>query len=709
MSYQNYRITRSPKRLLISALVIGISNSSGIIDFDQDGLSDFWTRSNIGITPDESDTDLDGFTNHQEMIAGTDPRDKNSYLSIKKLQHEDNYILIHWDSIGGKSYDLEALQDGIWSPLQINIQTQKDGAGLTAIHQQQGSTLLRLKVRDIDNDRDGITGWEEAQLGWDDKDLYSSGSTTVQDFGELLRLYEQPEGFSLKNGTAFEQRLPSGAESSRFLQQATFGPDMTLIEDVAERGITSWLDEQTLPTPTFPYLTARNVFQTGFPFYHGTWRHAWWRLSLTDKNQLRLRLAYALSQLFVINTEQGGVLGNYLENQVGFYDPILRQVFGKYRDHLEHISYSSAMGIYLSHMRNRKADPEKNRFPDENFAREIMQLFSIGLWELNEDGTQITDDTGNPVPTYDNETITELAKVFTGMAPLLSKGGPAKSFYDPNIGEDYAAPMRVWDEEHDHGEKILFGDIIIPEGQGGEKDIQMALDILSEHRSTAPFVSRFLINRFTCSNPSPDYIYRVSKAWKQSGGNLGQVLTTILLDPEIRLPLKEGQVRGKSRESIIRFLHFLRAFPSEGPAGDIAVQYYKLKNDLGYFPMSSPTVFNFYSPSYAPAGEIRNLGLVAPEMELYTMSTLLATHNLFRLSSKDGHSFYKIDYADEMLIWDDLNALINRLDLILTAGTLNPSTKSSISEIASSYTEPETRVQIIVDLITNSPEFSVLK
>lgn len=683
----------------------------GIIDFNNDGLSDLWTSLYPGVTPNDEDSDGDGQTNHQEMTAGTDPQDANSLLVINQItgKGDEEFIFIYWDGIGGKSYTIERYFDGVWNPIQTLVTPKTSGQILAAVERIKGAHLLRITARDIDSDGDTINGWEESLIGWDDSTPYGSGSSSAQDYEQLIRLFEAPSGVSLTNGINLPPRLPSKEEASHFLQQSTFGPTMEAINQVSTNGITAWIDEQMDDSPTQISLTSRNLFQTGQPFNSSLWRHAWWRIAILGTDQLRQRMAYALSQITVINTEEGNLIGNNITIQANYYDPLIINSFGRYRDILDHVAYSPAMGFYLSHLRNRKADPTINRFPDENFAREIMQLFSIGLWELNPDGTRKTDIEGNFIETYDNKTITEMAKIFTGMSLILSNGRAASSFYELNVFDDYHAAMRVFDEEHEPGEKKLFDNIIIPDGQTGEEDVQMALDALSQHSSTAPFISHLLIQRFTSSNPSPEYIRRVSSAWTHSDGNLGQVIRAILLDPESRFPTSSLITRGKVREPIIRATHILRAFSPDTPNTTFAVLSNQLKNDLGHFPMSSPTVFNFYSPTFSPQGEIRDSGLVSPELEIANLTTLLASHDRFRKICANGHHTRTVGYKEEELLADNLEELLDRLDLILTAGTMSESTRNAVIEGSAPFLDAPTRVRVASHLITVSPDFTVLK
>ncbi|MDA7519087.1 DUF1800 family protein [Akkermansiaceae bacterium] len=701
-------LTERTRFLWVVAVACSSQQASGIIDLNGDSVSDIWEKMYPGISHGEQDTDGDGFSNYEEMVAGTDPTDRTSFFVINRIVDAGPNVILQWNAILGKRYIVE-----IWRESEgWQVHTRRPISEVSALRgivfpREESKAIFRVSVSDEDSDEDGLSAWEEALLGFDDSTPYGSGSETAQDYEQFLRALESTEGVLLTNGIALAQRLPTGSEASRFLLQASFGPTMDSIGEVEEVGITTWIDNQMTMSRS---LTGWRMYQSGQVYNRDLWKQGWWHSAIIASDQLRHRMSYALSQILVVGYQGGSLVGDNILIQADYYDAFVNGSFGKYRSLLDNVTYSPAMGYYLSHFRNRKSDPPSNRFPDENFAREIMQLFSIGLWELNQDGTRKTDPEGNFIPTYDISTVSELAKVFTGMGPVLSQGREATSFYDPVRISDLLAPMKVWDEEHEPGEKVLFGgDYIIPSGQTGEEDVQQALDILGSHPSTAPFISSLLIQRFTTSNPTPSYVKRVSRAWTHSGGDLGQVLRAILLDPEVRYKQESVEGFGKVREPIIRAIHLLRAFSPADHPNTFAAQISQLKNDFGQFAMLSPTVFNFYSPSFSPQGELRDAGLVSPEMEIATMTTLLGTHNQFRQIAASGHFTRQVDYGEEELLAYDMEALVDRLDILLTAGSLSASTRASVIEGAEPFTHPATRVRVAAHLITTSPDFTVLK
>ena len=343
----------------------------------------------------------------------------------------------------------------------------------------------------------------------------------------------------------------------------------------------------------------------------------WYEAAINADDQLRQRVAWALNQYFVVG-EEGSNHPNTTERWLNYYDIFVRHAFGNFRDILGEVTWSPHMGYYLSHINNKKADPSKGTFPDENFARELMQLFTIGLWELNEDGTLVLDGDGQAIPTYDNNDIAEFAKVFTGMRRAYDRSN-IEIFYG-----NYIDPMRIQSSWHDFSSKeLLDGSILGPfsqNAQGVRDDVNGLLDHLFNHKNVPPFFARFLIQRFTLSNPSPNYINAVANAFKTglyngSGtGNRGCMVATIksvLLHPEAReVILSHDPNHGKLREPLIRLMHLCRAFNLTSLRTYDWIYFVGLEDMILQAPYESSSVFNFYRPDYSPSGDISKIGLV---------------------------------------------------------------------------------------------------
>jgi len=711
---------RSPTACLCCFLA-GTLSSWAIVDLNGNGISDFWDQLHPGLAL-EDDSDRDGFTNGQEMVAGTNPLDPECHFKLDSFEVSDDrsFGIFIWHGIAGKRYDIEGWNAATASwEVVATAQPRTTGGIRWNVPLDDASRIFRLRVGDHDGDGDGLSGWEEALLGFSDDSPLSSGQRR-QDFSAALRTLEGTGTLALADGTLIPQRPPVRDEVARFLVQSTFGPDPAMIDAVTASGIGPWLDGQLKPatvTLTDQVMRQNGIIPTPTTFPN-LWSMGWWKATMTGPDQLRLRMGYALSQILVISNTVDVFRGNSWV-QADYYDILLNHSLGSYRSLLQDVTCSAQMGIYLSHLWNRKAEPSIGRFPDENFAREIMQLFTIGLWELNPDGTRKLDAKGAPIPTYDNTTIMEMAKVFTG----FGFGEPATGFFTNVSGNHLVNPMRMWDEEHEPGLKHLLRGFVIPAGLTGMEDVAMALDCLSDHPNIGPFVSHLLIQRFTSSNPSPAYVARVARAWDNNGsgvrGDLKAVIEAILMDPEARTPEARGDASGKIREPILRLAAVMRAFRARKAANpdSFPVLVDLLARDLGQRPLFAPSVFNYYLPDHRPAGELRARGLASPELEIATSDRLLALDNLLRDAVENGLNGYtsaavdriKGDHTAELALAADPAALVDHLDHLMTWGRMTHSTRQQVITAVSRYESPAQRVNTAIYLIADSPDFVVLK
>lgn len=686
---------------------------------DAEGVSLLWRALYPGAGT-HVDSDGDGFTDFEEAIAGTNPFDPTCRPRLELSRDPAGGLRLAWPGMEGKRYGIERFdfESGEWSEIHARVAEengpQEQPLAPEEIGEAEGTdgrrgALFRLRVADVDQDGDGLTAWEEALLGFRDDSPTSSGQEGRHDYAAAFRLLEGEGELELADGRMASRRLPDAREAGRFLAQASFGADADLLEEVQSLGIAGWMDAQFAKPQTRTHATMTTNGQMWDAFY---WRKGWLRAVMLGEDQLRQRMSYALSQIFVVNADTGSRIGDNPLVQARYYDLLSNGAFGNYREVLEDVTYSPVMGFYLSHLRNRKGDPAANRFPDENFAREIMQLFTIGLWELHPDGTRQVDENGDFIPTYDNEVITAMARVFTGLG-FGTNGGAAEnlSFFTGGVGNDYLAQMKMFDDQHDMDEKELFHGIVLPAGQSGEQDVADALDALCAHPSMAPFVSRLLIQRFTSSNPSPAYIRRVAAVWEDNGGDLRAVLEAILLDPEARRPAALGDESGKVREPLLRFTALLRAFRARNAthtftygAGSGHVMGF-----LGQYPLLSPSVFNFYSPDHQPAGELRERGLFAPELELATTSRLLLLDNTLRQAIHTNFSGLVLNFDEVLPLADDVDRLLDRLDELLVPDGLSAETRATIRTAVQAQATPLAKVRTAVHLIVESPDAVVLK
>ena len=615
------------------------------------------------------------------------------------------------------------------------------------------------------------------------------------------------------NGGGMDAKL---MEASRFLSQTTFGSSYADIVAVNELGFENWIDNQlALPmresTPmmweiwneieqlhedNFEHELAEYIQELCSAYYEddtGTVeepepltqeevddlreRHlenlfgpasfefniTWSQLTYTAEDQLRQRMAYALSQIMVISTQSE--LGSFAESVTGFYDILQRHAFGNFRDLLLDVTLSPAMGFYLSHLNNPKAVPEENIHPDENYAREIMQLFSIGLFELNLDGSRKKDANGNDIPTYNNADIKELARVFTGLGPAeLDPTMDIDSTEEANFGLNLYAmhksnPLIMYQDWHDEGSKSALNGLEIPAGLNGMEEIEMTVDFLFNHPNVAPFICRQLIQRLVTSNPSRQYIERVAQIFENNGqgvrGDLGAVVKAIILDEEARSC--DGfldPVSGKLSEPVLRTTRFGRSVPHLGVRyrDEIVINNYScsgidtigrteelvfddlrlwdngygLYEDVKQYPMMSPTVFNFYLPDHQPVGEILDQGLFGPEFKIHDSSTAInymnyvwmianPYYNLMWYNWLEGYGVESImpDYEDLLTIYnEEPEKLINHLDIVLTNGKLSDSTRNAIRQYLNespAWVDNLGHVRTIVYLILISPDYTIDK
>ena len=455
------------------------------------------------------------------------------------------------------------------------------------------------------------------------------------------------------------------AEAYQFLNQASFGATEAEAEAVIAMRQEAWIDDQMQKPVSLqlPHLQALPPPQ--FPFeLHADRVDIWFRNSLYGEDQLRQRVAFALSEIMVVS--QLGALGNLPFAVADYYDMLARNAFGNYRDLLEEVTLHPAMGVYLSMLGNEKPDPLLNIRPDENYAREVMQLFSIGLVELNIDGTEKLDDLGEPVPTYSQEVIEGFAHVYTGWtfagAPSFREARPTRF--------NQVIPMQLYPGFHDTEAKTLLNGVVLPAGQTGEQDLAAALDNIFDHPNVGPFIAIRLIQRLVTSNPSPGYVRRVAEAFNNNGsgvrGDLAAVVKAILLDEEAR-PTMAMEIDGKLKEPLLRLTQLWKSYNATSNSGRFPLNAAYIL--FGQGPLQSPSVFNFFSPFYAPPGEIRDSSLVAPELEisteyLNTQFTNLMLLQCFFLNSQsqdleDDDVF--INLEEEISIAGDIDELIDRV------------------------------------------------
>ncbi len=478
----------------------------------------------------------------------------------------------------------------------------------------------------------------------------------------------------------------------RFLNKATFGATKESIEELKSRGVEAWLDEQlSMPLNDNQYLIKtieiakkmnpnensytideylddndivfnKNVASFHSPRYRMT---AWFDIALRSPDQLRAKVTYALSQI-IVESDFEPIFTRRAEALATYFDILQRHAFGKYEDLLNEISFNSGMGVFLTFNGSKKEyknEANTTVYPDENYAREIMQLFSLGLKKLNIDGTPILDSNGNPIPTYTQEDVNQLARVFTGWDLKRNQRFGLVGFKRG----DYTHPLEFTEKYHDNGEKRLLGETI-PAGLSGEEDIQKAVSIIMSQSSVAPYISKNLIMRLVKSNPTPSYIARVASVFNSTKGDLKAVTKAIFLDKELWEDLKEKRVV-KFKEPLVAYTSFLRAFnvkpfpkwfycgyggPTDESASNCQVVedaflFNDTRNFLNQGPGLAPTVFNFYDNSFIPNSQLfKESKSVAPEISIMNDTTFINFSNTIK-SSLFGH---EKNYLLNDWVWD---------------------------------------------------------
>ncbi|MEZ5463448.1 DUF1800 family protein [Dokdonella sp.] len=541
----------------------------------------------------------------------------------------------------------------------------------------------------------------------------------------------------------FEHRAEgpyTDADAARFLTQATFGPSLEEISRLRDIGYNAWLSEQaSLPASRHrPYLEA--VATSGEDVYQNIRQEIWWQHGITAPDQLRQRVAFALSELLVISDQNGAIEG-YPVAMANYYDLLVDGAFGNYRTLLEQVTLSPVMGHYLSMFKNRKPDTDLNIRPDENYAREIMQLFSVGLVRLNPDGTVQTSG-GQPIPAYDQDTIRGFAHVFTGWnwanCPRTDGGQwweweycPSGPVDWPNPGWDawWMVPMEPWESYHasEESKQLLaysgstLPGGVLPAGGTADSDLQAALNNIFNHPNVAPFIARHLIKRMVTSNPSPAYVGRVAAVFSNNGmgvrGDLGATVRALLMDTEARTLPSLASNGGKMREPLLKLSHLWRAL--DGRADDGRYREWYSDYYLAQAALRSPTVFNFFLPDYSPPGELSSLGLSAPEFQITTDTSIASVSNglgykiFYDWRGHNGQTSEDIvvDLGTELAIAADPVQLVDRYDLLFMSRTMSDfmfdTLVTHLQTLPNTSTGRRQRVQDAVWLIQSSPEYAI--
>ena len=559
--------------------------------------------------------------------------------------------------------------------------------------------------------------------------VFQSSSANGTRLATQLSVYQEmfDRGWQAQGGTICVPgvSLMGDADAYRLLKQATFGATEPAMNEVKQMGVAAWVDNQlnmpvlsTMPALEFypgqapttctndgvassaATLCARDnytMFQLQLKFSQN---------ALKQADQLRQRVAFALSQILVTS----GVDTTLMPYGMAKYQQMfLDSAFGNYKDLLTAVTLSPIMGDYLNMANSNKPDVARGISANENFGREIMQLFSIGLYELNQDGTFKKDAQGGLIPTYSQTTVENLARVFTGWT-YASFGGVAPTRNNPGY---YEYPMMPVELNHDTGAKTLTNGFVIPAGLNARQDLTMALDHLFAHSNVAPFISKQLIQKLVSGDPSPAYVGRVSAVFNNNGagvrGDLKAVVRAILLDAEARGPIKTVAGSGKLKEPVLLALSAYRGLGGVNDGVWVRTQYAAMAQDL----FRAPTVFNYY----APDNTVSN-GKLGPEFEILTSTTAFARANFLNNvaytnyaidATVSGATGTTVSWAPWQALATNPAALVDKMSWIFTAGSLSSTAQAQIAATVATIAATDTfnRARAAAYLVLTSSQFQV--
>ncbi len=546
---------------------------------------------------------------------------------------------------------------------------------------------------------------------------YINIHTALYPSGEIKGTFQLTAGSSSFTPPAPPPALPGGNpttnDATRFLTQATFGPTKEMISQVVTQGFSAWLDQQ-INAPMSSHLGAVIDYYAANPLAATNGNpvfNTWWKTGLTAPDQLRQRVAFALSEILVVS-QASPDLDQEPWGLASYYDVLVTNAFGNVRQLLEDVTLHPTMGLYLDMLRNDKPDAATGRNPNENYAREILQLFSIGLQKKHPDGSLKLSSQGLPIPTYDQNSVVGYAHTFTGWAYYSTN----QNFF---ARRDLTNQMTLVNSHHDTAnEKLLLDNVVLPAGQAGAQDLQDALDVIFNHPNTGPFICRQLIQRLVTVNPSPGYLYRVTSVFNDNGagvrGDLQAVVRAILTDYEARSTATlNNQGTGHLREPLLRTTAVLRAFYGTSVSTNYALN--NTDNQLAQTPLRATTVFNFFEPDYIHPGEIALAGLFAPEFQITSETTVIQYMNFQRDGVYRNNGYkgeLKLDLTYEQSLATSPTALVDHFNTLLLAGNMSGALRSYlITQVAAlpggTSAELLERGRTAVHLIITSPEFCV--
>jgi uncharacterized protein (DUF1800 family) len=509
--------------------------------------------------------------------------------------------------------------------------------------------------------------------------------------------------------------------AARLLDQTTFGPTTSLISKVESLGINGWLADQFNTAPTL-MAALNNPYPAGCDEAIACAESEWWKAVLTGKDQLRQRVAFALNQTFVISTDN--VLGNAIPQYQNIF---LNDAFTNWFQIMQDVTKNPGMGLYLNMAESPAAAPGSGQIANENYARENMQLFNMGLYRLYQDGTLKLDANGNPIPAYTEAQVQAFARVFTGWT-FTNPDGSTPPWL--GVAPNYNYPMVAVEAYHDENPKTLLNDqdpadythgTTLPAGQTAEEDLYQGLQNVFMHPNVPPFVSRLLIQHLVTSNPSPGYVGRVSAVFTNNGsdvrGDMKSVITAILTDPEARAADNAAPAEGFGhlREPILWMTGVLLGL------GDVNVDPHDNYTFLSYYtnylnerPFASSDVFNFFPPGYViPGIYTSGVSLNAPEFGIEDSGSVMERVNVADTLIGNYITGFNLDLSSSSplgsLAVSNPTAMVDQLGLIFMHGQMDPNIRTAILNEISTISVPETKAMVAAYLVITSSQYKVVQ
>jgi uncharacterized protein (DUF1800 family) len=522
----------------------------------------------------------------------------------------------------------------------------------------------------------------------------------------------------------------SAQDAERFLQQATFGysdADVALVQSI---GYSAWIDNQFYLPIQYSRLAALSRIDPNFENTNTNFVTSGMWVGFTKDDQLRQRYLFAISQIMV-NTTFGNSTKYYGRSLASYADILQTSGLTTFSELLTQVTINPSMGAFLSNIYNRGDDTVTGRQPDQNFAREVMQLFSIGLWELNPDGSRKLNASGQPIPTYTQADVVGISKALTGFAfKGASKDDWEKAYCFCQRPNDKTAQMKAMEGKdwyHSWSEKTFLGVKIKGGSTSPSADLKVVIGRLARHPNVGPFIGKQLIQRFVTSNPSPAYIARISKVFANDGagvrGNMKAVIKAILLDREARDPAKiRDPTFGRIRDPIQRYAQIMRVFNAK-PGADrndfgIPTWDWGQRKGLWQSPLHAHTVFNFYYPDFKPAGtELFRRNLVSPEMQITTAASVGDIDNFMWWTLQNGglkrdnsaELTMKFDYSEWLPLVRTPPVLIEKMNQRFMAGQMSAALNSQVRDSMAEGSNDQLKFARAMRVMLASAEYVVQK